>query len=605
MMLPCCRGRALGTRLAATLDGEDSYDEETLVYEGRETVIRRAVRGRDGLHVVRKSLSARHPTPAQRARLRHEFGLLEAIDSELVVRPVALEVAGNGPVLVMEDIGAATLRDALAGQPISLETFFPFARALVQALGAVHAAGVVHKDVNPSNVLWDPRRRRLQLIDFGLASQLSREFSTAVGDVTLDGTLAYVAPEQTGRTNRPVDWRADFYSLGATFYEVLTGEPPFQARDSTGMIHAHLARQPTPLEQRRPEVGPALSALVARLLAKAADDRYQSAAGIERDLAAIEAWHAEGRAAEPLRLAGVALTERFELPSKLYGRDGEIAALENAFKRAADGSARAVLVRGAAGSGKSALANELRLAVARTGGNFIEGKFDQHERDRPFAPLFQAVSALIGQINADTPEHVAAWRSRIEEAVGANGALLVDNIPELAFPNWPTGKLSRSFPPMRIGTDLTCCCCGFFRLWAARNTRWRYLSTTFNGQISHRSVSSSGCLLTRTHAGCSWLQPNRAEEVTSAHPVSGMLRGFEQSATPVDVIELTPLGHETVASLIADATRRNSEDCLELAQLLTRPHRRASVFFACCADGCVRQWKPQIRRCVVDVYVAY
>ena len=401
-----------------------------LVHEGPHSLVFRAFLP-GGKPVLVKMAREEHPPPRRLAAARREYDLLSVIHSPAVVRPLGLRADGHRLALLLEDFGGRSL-DALVepGAPLPLDRFFPLALDLAEGLAGVHAAGIIHLDVQPSNVVAHPETWRAKLIDFNLSSVLSRQTRPAVPPRGLVGSLPYLSPEQTGRVNRPVDLRSDLYSLGVTLYELLCGQLPFTASSAVELVHCHLARRPVPPAELRPDCPPVLSHILDVLLAKSADDRYQSATGLRADLQrARDAWSGAGPVTFALR--GDDVPQRFVLSERLYGREAEEDALLQAFERVAAGRCELLLVEGASGIGKSAIIREARRSLAGREGFFIEGKFDQYRRNVPYDSLVQALRHLVLQLLAEEPSALAAWRSAVEDAVGGNGQILVDVIPEL------------------------------------------------------------------------------------------------------------------------------------------------------------------------------
>jgi serine/threonine protein kinase len=296
---------------------------------------------------------------------------------------------------VLEDPGGAPL-DRLLGQPLDVSHFLRIAIPLAGALRRVHARGLIHKDIKPANILVDAASGGVWLTGFGIASRLPREHQAPAPPEVIAGTLAYMAPEQTGRMNRSVDSRSDLYALGVTFYEMLTGQLPFAAPDPMGWVHCHIARQPVPPSERVASVPGPLSAIVMKLLAKTAEERYQTAGGVEADLRrCLAEWESHGRI-EPFSLGGCDVSDRLLIPEKLYGREREIDTLLAAFDRVvANGTTELVLVSGYSGIGKSSVVNELHKALVPRRGLFASGKFDQYKRNIPYATLGQAFQSLV------------------------------------------------------------------------------------------------------------------------------------------------------------------------------------------------------------------
>ena len=374
-----------------------------------------------GEHTARESLE----------RLEHEYALRAALDPDWAARPVALAHRDGRMTLVLEDPGGELL-DRLLGRPLEVRQFLRIAMPLAAALRCVHERGLIHKDIKPANVLVDRASGRAWLTGFAIASRLPREHRGPEPPEMIAGTLAYMAPEQTGRMNRSVDSRSDLYALGVTFYEMLTGTLPFAAADPMEWVHCHIARQPVPPDERVAGIPGPLSAIVMKLLAKTAEDRYQTAAGLMIDLRkCLVDCEATGRI-EPFPLGGQDASDRLLIPERLYGREREIDALLASFDRVvADGTPELVLVSGYSGIGKSSVVNELHKVLVPPRGLFASGKFDQYKRDIPYTTLAQAFQSLVRPLLGQSEAEIGRWRDNLSEALGPNGQLIVNLVPEV------------------------------------------------------------------------------------------------------------------------------------------------------------------------------
>jgi serine/threonine protein kinase len=374
--------------------------------------------------------SADHPSRSSLDRLTHEYELRDELDVAWAARPLELVHNGGRTLLVLEDAGGEPL-ERLIGAPMETGRFLHLAIGIVAALRKAHERGLVHKDVKPANILVNGVTGEVRLTGFGIASRLPRERQAAEPPQALVGTLAYMAPEQTGRMNRSVDSRSDLYALGVTFYELLTGALPFTAVDPIELIHCHIAREPVPPGELASTASAPLSMIVMKLLAKTAEERYQTAAGVEADLRkCLTARESIGRI-EPFPLGLQDASERLIIPEKLYGREGEIATLLAAFDRVMmHGGSELVLVSSYSGIGKSSVVNELHKVIVLPRGIFISGKFDRRLRDTPHSTLAQAFQGLIQQLLNGQPDDIARWRGAIKEAVGNHGRLLTDLVPD-------------------------------------------------------------------------------------------------------------------------------------------------------------------------------
>ena len=344
-------------------------------------------------------------------RLEHEYALKEELDADWAARPVALTHHNDRLTLVLEDPGGVPV-DWLIGRPLDVPHFLRIVIPLAKALRRVHERGLIHKDIKPANILVDAASGGVWLTGLGIASRLPREHQAPAPPEVIAGTLAYMAPEQTGRMNRSVDSRSDLYALGVTFYEMLTGRLPFKATDPMEWVHCHIARQPVPPNEQGTGVAGPLSAIVMKLPAKTAEERYQTAAGVEADLRrCLAEWESHGRI-EPFSLGGCDVSDRLLIPEKLYGRERDIDALLASFDRVvANGTLGFVLVSGYSGIGKSSVVNELHKALVPSGGLFASGKFDQYKRDIPYATLGQAFQSLVHSLLSRSEAELGRWRS--------------------------------------------------------------------------------------------------------------------------------------------------------------------------------------------------
>jgi predicted ATPase/signal transduction histidine kinase/CheY-like chemotaxis protein len=374
-----------------------------------------------------------HPDPRSLRRIEHEYSLRADLDPAWAVRPLELSAHHGRWLLVLEDPGGEPL-DRLVGRPMELRQFLRLAIGLSAALGRVHQRGLIHKDIKPANALVKLETGQAWLMGFGIASRLPRERQSPGPPQFIAGTLAYISPEQTGRMNRSVDSRSDLYSLGITFYEMLTGALPFTASEPMEWVHCQIARQPEPPRERSKEVPSPVSAIIVKLLAKTAEERYQTAAGLECDLRrCLAEWETCGRI-DMFALGTHDTPNQLLMPEKLYGRGREREALLAAFDQVVlTGTPGLVLVSGYSGVGKSSVVHELHKAIVLPRGIFISGKFDQYKRDIPYATLAQAFRTLIRQILSESEAEVERWRNAIREAVGPNGQLIVSLMPELEF----------------------------------------------------------------------------------------------------------------------------------------------------------------------------
>lgn len=407
------------------------YTLQQVVYEGDYTRVYSGVKQPEQQPVIVKVLKAEYPSLEEITRLRQEFKLLESLNILGIIRPLALESYQNSLALVLENFGGISLQQFLGSSPLSLEQFLNIAIQLTSALAELHRNQIIHKDLNPSNILIHPQTGQVKIIDFSIASCLSCEPLALEHPDWLEGTLAYMSPEQTGRMNREIDYSTDFYSLGITFYQLLTGQLPYQATDSLALIHCHIAQTPIAPIQLNPAIPQPLSDLVMKLLAKTAEERYHSMLGLRADLIQCQQLFQQTGAIAPFPIGQLDRVSQFLIPQKLYGREQETATLLATFEQVCTGAIALIFVSGYSGIGKTTLINELQQVIIRQRGYFLSGKFEQFKRNMPYASLIQAFQELIRQLLTESDEKIAQWRSKFLEALGANGQVIVEVIPEV------------------------------------------------------------------------------------------------------------------------------------------------------------------------------
>lgn len=553
---------AAGPALSALVVGESLE----LIHTGSRHALYRGKQ--EGRPVVVKETAG--PAAADAiAALRHEHEILRELDLPGVVKVLALARTGEALALVMQDAGRRTLADQIGSEPLRIAEFLEIAVQLAEALARLHGARVVHRDVNPHNVIWDPESRRATLIDFAIATTLSALSVDSPSPAQLEGTLRYISPEQTGRAGRSVDSRTDLYSLGATFFEMLTGSPPFQTKDQIELVHAHLARRPKPPHELNAEVPPALSEIVLKLLQKEPEQRYQTAEALAADLREVKTQWAGTGAVVPFPLASHDVPRELAIPDKLYGRAREVRILQDAFARASRGRRELVLVTGAPGIGKTTLVNHLERPVLESRGVFVAGKFDQLRRGEPFSGLALAFRALLRQLLTEPESVLAVWRERLQAALAPNGQVLVDVIPELERILGPQAPV-RELEPLESKNRFHHVFTAFLRAFA----RPEHPFTLFLDDLQWVDAASLQLLE-------QWMSDPesrhlllvaayRDAEVEPGQALARSLAAMREADTRVHEIHLGPIGHEDVARLIAEALWQDLAAARPLADLVVR-----------------------------------
>ncbi len=554
----------------SSLRGDGEGELEVLWADG-DRVFCRTWRGADEgkrTAVLAVVPASDHPTPSCLGHLAHEFELRNELDSGWAARPLEFVREHGRNMLVLEDSGSEPLAGRL-GLPMEVERFLRLAGAIAAAIAELHARGLIHKNIKPANILVSRRSGEVRLTGFGIASRLRRERSTPEPPEMIAGTLAYMAPEQTGRMNRSVDARSDLYALGVTLYEMLTGALPFTAADPMELVHCHLARRPVPPAERVSGVPAAVSDIVMKLLAKAPEDRYQTATGVATDLGrCLGEWEATGRIA-PFAPGAHDIPDVLRIPEKLYGREREIGALYAAFERVASrGTPELVLVSGTSGIGKSSVVNELHKALVPQRGWFASGKFDQYQRDIPYATLAQAFQSLIRQLLVKSESDLAPWRDAIRAAVGANGRLMVDLVSELELLIGPQPPVAEDLSPREREPRFLGVLDNFLRVFARRehplvlfldDLQW-VDAATLNFLAHAVSSANTGHLLV--------VGAYRDTEVGPTHPLRAIVDALRNEGAAMNHIALGPLSGGDLCRMAAESLGCALHDAEPLGRLI-------------------------------------
>jgi PAS domain S-box-containing protein len=512
-------------------------------------------------------LVATRPSRESAGKLEHEFSLRMDLYPDWAVRPVALVEEDGWPMLVLDDPGGEPL-DQLIHGPMELGPFLRLAVSAAGALRELHTRHLIHKNLKPANLLVDAGTGQVRLMGFGVASRLQRERQAPAPPETIAGSLPYMAPEQTGRMNRSVDARSDLYALGVMLYQMLTGCLPFTAADPLEWVHCHIARRPVPPAERLENVPVPVSAIVMKLLAKTAEERYQTAAGLEHDLRrCLAQWEAEGRIGD-FPLGEHDTPDRLLIPEKLYGRSREIEGLLAAFDRIVKGGApELVLVSGYSGIGKSSVVNELHKVLVPPRGLFASGKFDQYKRDIPYATLSHAFQSLIHPLLGKSEAELARWRDALQVALGPNGQLIEDLAPALGLiigeqppvPELPLQDAQRRFHLV-------------FRRFLGVFARPEHPLALFLDDLQWLDAATFDLIEDLvTHPDVHHfllIGAYRDNEVTPAHPLMHKLEAIRKAGALVQEIVLAPLTREDVGRLIADSLYCDRERAAPLAQLV-------------------------------------
>ncbi len=549
------------------------YELADAVFEGEATCICRARRISDGQQVMLKALHPERATREALACLRREYNVMALLTTVTTVRALALEQRRDQPVLVVEDFGGESLDRIVRRRPLELEELLAIAVQAAAALIDIHAAGIIHKDINPSNIVYNRRTGAVKVIDFGIAALISRDQAqpkapeTPETPETPEGSLPYISPEQTGRMNRAVDYRSDFYSLGATLYELLTQRPLFFVDEPLEWLHCHIAKAPRPPIDMVPSTPRVLSDLVMKLLAKTAEDRYQSALGIKADLQhCLDQLRETGRI-EPFALGVQDAVARFRIPQRLYGREQPLTQLTDAFERAAAGATELAIVYGAAGVGKTRLVEQLYRPVTERGGYFITGAFEPYHRNLPYSAVAEAFGGLIRQLLGANEAQVALWRDRLRAALGSHGRLITEVIHEVEFIVGPQPPLP-AMAPQEAELLFHRVFLNFIRVFCQPehplvlfldDEQWADVASLQLADLITGDTRPSHLLV---------IGAFRDNEVGTLHPLAQTIMRMRATGVDIETIELGALEAEPLGRLVADTLHTDVEEARPLARLV-------------------------------------
>ncbi|ODH03135.1 serine/threonine protein kinase [Nostoc sp. KVJ20] len=557
------------------------YHVSEELYNGSRTLVYRANRETDQKSVVIKLMKTAYPSFSELVQFRNQFTIAKNLNIPGIIQTYSLEPYQNGYALVMEDFGGISLKEWGVGsrewgvgvRVESLMEFLRIAIALCNALDILIRHRIIHKDIKPANVLINPETKEVKLIDFSIASLLPRETQILMSPNVLEGTLGYVSPEQTGRMNRGIDYRTDFYSLGVTFYELLSGQLPFQSQDPMELVHCHIAKLPPLLGDRgegtgnREEIPQVLCDIVMKLMAKNAEDRYQSAFGLKYDLENCLAQLKETGKIASFPIAQRDVCDRFIIPEKLYGREHEVETLLKAFDRVTNNQTELMLVAGFSGIGKTAIVNEVHKPIVRQRGYFIKGKFDQFNRNIPFFAFVQAFRDLMRQLLSESDAHLSTWKNKILQALGENGQVILEVIPELEqiIGQQPSAtQLSSSAAQNRFNLLLQ----RFVKVFTTKehplvifldDMQWADSASMKLIQLLMNESKEGYLLLIGAY---------RDNEVSAAHPLMLTLDEIAKANATINKVTLAPLSEASLNKLVADTLKCSLQNTQSLTQLV-------------------------------------
>jgi predicted ATPase/signal transduction histidine kinase/CheY-like chemotaxis protein len=564
------------------------------IYLSANSLVYRGTSQPDNTPVILKLLKQDYPSPSELTRYKQEYEITRSLNVDGVIKVYSQQAYQRTLVMLLEDFGGESLEKLRQNSPqlycpMPLAEFLRLAIQVTEILGSIHAAQIIHKDINPNNIILNRATGIVKIIDFGIATRFARTNPSFNNPTALEGTLAYISPEQTGRMNRMLDYRTDFYSLGVSFYELLVGQLPFVTDDVLELVHCHLAKQPVPPHQVNAEIPSIVSDIVVKLMAKNAEERYQSAGGIKADLeACLVQLETTGRI-EPFLLGTQDVSDRFQIPQKLYGRETEISSLLAAFERVAGEDKKALiaeksplsstrspqssiemmLVAGYSGIGKSALVQEIYKPVTEKRGYFIAGKFDQFGRNIPYSAVVSAFQSLVRQLLAEPDVSLQKWREKILAATGAIAQIIIDVIPEVELiigSQPPVPEVGATEAQNRFNLVFQ----KFIRVFCSPehplvifldDLQWVDNATLKLIELMMTDSETQSLLLIGAY---------RDNEVEANHPLMLLLASLRKKAVTVNQIILTPLALEDTRQLIAETLHRDTASVTPLAELVQR-----------------------------------
>ncbi|MEG4593274.1 ATP-binding sensor histidine kinase [Microcoleus sp. F8_C2] len=543
------------------------YEITNQIHESNNSLVYRGLRKQDNQPVILKFLKQDYPMPASLVRYKQEYEITRNLQLESVPKTYSLERYQNSLVIISEDSGGESLKHWLASQKLTLEEFLSTAIKITSALGKIHQHNIIHKDINPSNIIINSTTGLVQIIDFGISTVLNRENPTLKNPNVLEGTLSYISPEQTGRMNRAIDYRTDFYSLGVTFYELLTGQLPCDYNDAMELVHCHIAKQAVPPHEINPEIPKVVSDIVMKLLEKTAEARYQSAWGIVGDLEECQQQLRTKGSIADFAIAQKDITDKFQIPQKLYGREREVETLLAGFERVSNGTTEIMLVSGYSGIGKSALVQEVYKPITKARGYFIAGKFDQFQRNIPYSAIVKAFQSLVKQLLTESQTQLNSWKEKLLAAFGDNGQIIIDVIPDIELivgKQPPVQELGATEAQNRFNLVFQ----KFIRIFGSvehplviflDDLQWADSATLKLLQVMMADEETKYLFLMGAY---------RDNEVNPTHPLIMTLEALHKQEATINQITLTPLNIEHIAKLIADTVRRDRGAVMPLSELV-------------------------------------
>ncbi|ESP62875.1 hypothetical protein SMITH_77 [Smithella sp. ME-1] len=539
------------------------------LHETRNSIVYRGHKENETRPLIIKVLKTAYPTPSEIARFKQEYNLVKELNIQNIIKIFDLVEHENKYAIIEEDFGGISLKETFRKEKIALKSFLKISSKVSETLGLIHKKNIIHMDIKPDNILMNPEKEEVKITDFGISTVLTHANEELYNPDVIEGTLSYMSPEQTGRMNRGIDYRTDIYSLGVTFYEMLTGEVPFKSKDPMELIHSHIARQPLPPTDLNHSVPPVLSSIILKMLSKNPEERYQNCLGLMADIEeCLNQLNQKGRI-DDFPIAAKDISIRFNIPRRLVDRDNERIELMRCFERTCKGLSEMMLVTGQPGIGKSALVNEIYKPIIAKKGYFIFGKYDQFRKDVPYSAIIQSFQGLIRQILSESEERIKSWRKKLLAALGPNGKVITDVIPELELvihkqPDLPSLGPEESMNRFNLVFQ------NFVNVFLTEE----HPVALFLDDLQWADQASlkflENLMTTYETKYLFLIGAYRDNETNEAHPLTLTLNKIRKKGRKINNIALGPLDVDSINLIIMNVLLCDAERSLPLAELINK-----------------------------------
>lgn len=541
------------------------YQIIDIIFQNKKTLVYRGIREFDQKYVIIKTVPSEYPETVEIENLIFECEITKSIKSEGIIKVYNTEKYRHNIALIKEDFNGETLGQYINN--IEIVDSLKIGIQICTIIGSIHKAKIIHKDINPSNILIKQDLSQVKITDFNISTRFNKEIQLDDESFDLNGTLEYISPEQTGRMNRSIDYRTDFYSLGVTLYKMLTGQLPFSSHDPLELIHFHIAQLPVPPHQINSNIPESVSKIVLKLLSKQAEDRYQNAFGIKSDLEICLDILIKGNESKSFIPGKLDHVSQFIIPQKLYGRSEEINTIESVFERVSNGASEILLISGSAGIGKTSVIREINKSISKKNGYYISGKYEELNRDKPFSAIVQALQSLIKQILTKSLEEINDWKQKISQVLSHNGQLVINFIPEVELiigqqeiiQNISQSELQNQFN--QIFKD-------FIKIFSQKehplvilldDLQWADLDSLRLIELLATDTDSKYIMIIGAY---------RDHEVKVAHLLFSIIEKIKKSKTNIEYINLKELNICDVNQLISDTLYLDLEQSYSLSELI-------------------------------------